>query len=53
MTTLVLKTNLVLNNVVVRDKKTGELVKGLKPSDFTITEDKKPQKVSSFDYQSV
>jgi VWFA-related protein len=53
LTTLVLKTNLVLNNVVVRDKKTGELVKGLKASDFTISEDKKPQKVASFDYQSV
>ena len=48
-----LNANTVLTNVVVRDKKTGELVKGLKASDFTITEDKKPQKVTSFDYQNV
>jgi len=52
MTTLIMKTNLVLTNVVVRDKK-GELVKGLKQSDFTIVEDKKPQAVRSFDYQNV
>jgi len=45
--------NIVLTNVVVRDKKTGALVTGLKPSDFTIVEDKKPQKVASFDYQNV
>ena len=45
--------NIVLTNVVVRDKKTGALVTGLKPSDFTITEDKKPQKIASFDYQNV
>jgi VWFA-related protein len=47
------ETNIVLNNVVVRDKKTGELVKGLKASDFTILENNKPQKVASFDYQNV
>ena len=46
-------TNIVLTNVVVRDKKTGAVVKDLKASDFTILEDKKPQKVSSFDYQNV
>ena len=51
--TLSVNTNLVLTNVVVRDKKTGELVKGLKASDFQILEDKKPQTVRSFDYQSV
>ena len=45
--------NIVLNNVTVRDKKTGEIVKGLKASDFTIIEDKKPQHVASFDYQNV
>ena len=45
--------NIVLNNVTVRDKKTGNLVTGLKASDFTIVEDKKPQRVSSFDYQNV
>jgi len=45
--------NIVLTNVVVRDKKTGALVKGLKASDFTILENNKPQKISSFDYQNV
>ena len=44
-TTVTFKVNsdLVLTNVVVRDKKTGELVKGLTAKDFTITEDGKPQ----------
>jgi VWFA-related protein len=43
----------VLTNVVVRDKKTGELIKGLKKEDFTIVEDKKPQQIRTFDYQNV
>jgi VWFA-related protein len=43
----------VLTNVVVRDKKTGAVVKGLKESDFTVSEDKKPQHIISFDYQNV
>ena len=45
--------NIVLTNVVVRDKKTGALITGLKPSDFTIIEDKKPQHITTFDYQNV
>lgn len=45
--------NIVLTNVVVRDKKTGAVVKGLKASDFTILENGKPQRVSSFDFQNV
>jgi VWFA-related protein len=45
--------DIVLTNVVVRDKKTGAVVKGLKASDFTIIEDKKPQHIVSFDYQNV
>lgn len=51
----VLKTNseLVLTNVVARDKKTGEFVRGLKQSDFTIYESGKQQKIETFDYQSV
>jgi len=55
MKTAVLVTNVnrVLTNVVVRDKKTGELIKGLKASDFTIEEDKKPQHITTFDYQNV
>jgi VWFA-related protein len=48
-----LNANIVLTSVVVRDKKTGAVVKGLKASDFTIYEDKKPQKIISFDYQNV
>lgn len=50
---LTVQSNIVLTNVVVRNKKTGEVIKGLKPSDFTITEDKKPQRIVSFDYQNV
>lgn len=51
--TLKVQTDIVLTNVVVRDKKTGEVVKGLKASDFTILENGKPQKIASFDYQNV
>jgi VWFA-related protein len=43
----------VLTNVVVRDKKTGDVIKGLKASDFHIEEDKKPQTITTFDYQNV
>ncbi len=43
----------MLTNVVVRDKKTGEVVKDLKASDFQIFENNKPQKIASFDYQNV
>jgi hypothetical protein len=50
---LTVSANIVLNNVTVRDKKTGEIVKGLKASDFSIVEDKKPQKIVSFDFQNV
>ena len=45
--------NIVLTNVVVRDKKTGAIVKDLKASDFTIFENNKPQRIASFDYQNV
>lgn len=51
--TLKVQTDIVLTNVVVRDKKTGELVKGLKASDFTILENGKPQSIATFDYQDV
>jgi len=51
----VLKENseLVLTNVVARDAKTGELVRGLKQSDFTVYENGKQQRVASFDFQNV
>src|SRR5665213_2235400 len=51
--TLKVQSDIVLTNVVVRDKKTGEVVKGLKASDFTIQENGKTQKIASFDYQNV
>jgi len=51
----VMKVNaeLVLTNVVVRDAKTGELVRGLKQSDFSVYENGKQQQVAAFDFQSV
>ena len=51
--TLKVQSDIVLTNVVVRDKKTGAVVKGLKASDFTIFENGKPQTIASFDYQNV
>ena len=51
--TMKVQTDIVLTNVVVRNKKTGEVVKGLKQSDFTILENGKPQTIASFDYQNV
>jgi VWFA-related protein len=44
---------LVLTNVVARDAKTGELVSGLKQSDFSIYENGKQQRVSTFDFETV
>lgn len=43
---------LVLVNVTVRDK-SGNFLRGLKPEDFTILEDNKPQKVVSFDIENI
>jgi VWFA-related protein len=42
---------LVLVNVSVRDK-AGNLVRDLKPEDFTVLEDNKPQKIASFDIEN-
>jgi VWFA-related protein len=50
---LKLNSELVLTNVVARDTKTGELVRGLKQSDFHIYENGKQQQVSTFDFESV
>jgi VWFA-related protein len=44
---------LVLTNVVARDAKTGEIVHGLKSTDFHVWENGKPQHISTFDFQSV
>ncbi|MGC1453154.1 MAG: VWA domain-containing protein [Candidatus Sulfotelmatobacter sp.] len=46
------QSDLVLVNVTVRDKN-GNIVRGLKPEDFTILEDNKPQKAVSFDVENV
>lgn len=51
--TLKVQSDIVLTNVVVRDKKTGAIVKGLTANDFTVLENGKPQKIASFDYQDV
>jgi VWFA-related protein len=47
------ESDLVLTNVVVRDAKTGQVVTGLKQSDFTVLENGKPQQISDFDFESV
>jgi VWFA-related protein len=44
---------LVLTNVVARDTRTGELVSGLKQSDFSVFENGKQQRVSTFDFETV
>ncbi len=51
----ILKANaeLVLTNVVARDAKTGEVLKGLKQSDFKIYENGKEQSIDTFDFESV
>ncbi|MGA7045155.1 MAG: VWA domain-containing protein, partial [Candidatus Sulfotelmatobacter sp.] len=46
------QSELVLVNVTVKDK-SGNFVQGLKPENFTILEDNKPQKVISFDVENV
>ena len=52
-TTLRVTSDLVLTNVVVRDRKTGQPVRGLTRDDFTILEDGKPQQITSFDAENV
>lgn len=46
------QSDLVLVNVTVKDK-SGNFVRDLKPQDFTILEDNKPQKVVSFDVENI
>ena len=45
------QTELVLVNVTVRDK-SGNPARDLKPEDFTVLEDNKPQKVATFDIEN-
>ena len=47
------ETDLVLVNVTVREKKTGAPLRNLKQEDFTVLEDGKPQRVTSFDFEQV
>jgi VWFA-related protein len=53
--TITFKVNseIVLTNVVARDKRTGRLVQGLTAKDFSVSEDGKPQRIISFDYENV
>jgi VWFA-related protein len=46
------ESEMVLVNVSVRDK-SGNFVRNLRPEDFTILEDNKPQKVVSFDWENI
>ena len=46
------QSEIVLVNVTVRDK-SGNFLTDLKPGDFTILEDNKPQKIVSFDLEDV
>src|SRR5580658_10181784 len=45
-------TQLVVEDVLIKSKD-GKPVLGLKPTDFTITEDGKPQKISIFKFQTL
>ena len=45
-------TQLVVEDVIVKSKD-GKPVEGLKPSDFTITEDGKQQKITVFEFQTL
>jgi VWFA-related protein len=45
-------TELVLVNVVVRDR-SGNVVRGLTRDDFTVSEDDKPQVVTTFDFEEL
>ncbi len=51
--TLRVQTDIVLTNIIVRDKKSNVVVRGLKATDFTVLENNKPQRISTFDFQSV
>ena len=50
---LKMNAELVLTNVVARDAKSGELVRGLKQSDFSIYENGKQQQISTFDFETM
>src|SRR5437763_13220318 len=43
---------LVVEDIVLKDK-SGNPITGLKPSDFTVTEDGKPQKIEFVEFQTL
>ncbi len=45
--------NLVVVDVTVKDPKTGQPIEGLKAEDFTLLEDNKAQKISTFEFQKL
>src|SRR6516162_8535548 len=45
-------TQLVVEDVVIRSRD-GKPLTGLKPSDFLVTEDGRPQKISVFEFQTL
>ena len=45
--------NLVIVDVTVKDPKTGAPIEGLKVGDFSLMEDNKPQKISTFEFQKL
>jgi VWFA-related protein len=51
--TLKVNSDIVLTNVVVRDKKTGQVVTGLTANHFSISENGKPQRILSLDFENV
>ncbi len=48
--TFTANSNLVIVDVTIKDK-SGKPIEGLKPEDFSVLEDGKPQKISVFEYQ--
>ncbi len=50
--TFTARSSLVIVDVTVRDK-AGKPIEGLKQSDFAVSEDGKPQKISVFEYQNL
>lgn len=51
--TLRVNSDLVLTNVIVRDKRTGAVVLGLTSKDFRVEENSKPQRIIGFDFETV
>jgi VWFA-related protein len=52
VTTISTEVNLKIVNITVKDK-SGKVIPNLKPSDFTVLEDGKPQEVKVFEFQKL